>query len=148
MDIQKIETLQVIRYLESNNGKYLHHKSSAKGEYGIMPKFLNDAKKEFRYKNVKLKEIDKASLGYDFIVKKIGTNSPEHVAYAWLNGVYKYKVQIPYRRPDISKHWYVKRFKVAALTYSKVPEVLRILPVLSVPELSLLAKQDVRPVIH
>jgi hypothetical protein len=109
-DIQKTETLQIIRYLESNNGKFLNHKSSAKGEYGIMPKFLDDAKKHFKYNKIILNENQKASIGYDFVVKKIGTDDPYHVAYAWINGVYKLK-PLPYRRPEVLSHWYVKRFK-------------------------------------
>jgi hypothetical protein len=137
MDMQKTETLKIIRYLESSDGKYLQHASSAKGEYGIMPKFLSDAKKAFKYKNVKLSEIQKASLGYDFVVKTIGTDSPEHVAYAWLNGVYKYNTKIPYRRPDISKHWYVKRFKASVSSDLKVHRMLASLPAPLVPELRL-----------
>lgn len=119
MDIQKIETLQIIRYLESNNGKYTHHKSSAKGDYGIMPKFLADAKQTFKYKNVKLTDFQKASLGYDFVVYKIGTNNPIHVAYAWNNGVYKIK-PMPYRREDVLNHWYVRRFKSRMLAVDQI----------------------------
>lgn len=109
-DIQKVETLKVIRYLESNNGKYTNHASSAQGEYGIMPKSLADAKKSFNYKTVKLNcDHSKASLYYDFVVKTIGTNDPAHVAYSWLNGPYKIP-KIPLRRKNVLEHWYVKRF--------------------------------------
>lgn len=123
MDIQKTETLQIIRYLESNNGKYTNHKSSAQGEYGIMPKFLADAKQAFNYKNVKLSEPQKASIAYDFVVRKIGTSDPEHVAYAWLNGVYKYNTKIPYRRPNVKKHWYVKRFNSRISSRAYLPVI-------------------------
>jgi hypothetical protein len=109
-DIQKVETLKVIRYLESCNGKYTNHTSSAEGEYGIMPKSLADAKRSFNYKHVVIGEHSKASLYYDFVVKTIGTNDPAHVAYSWLSGAYKLK-PIPYKRPDVMKHWYVVRFK-------------------------------------
>ena len=123
IDIQKTQTLQVIRYLESNDGKYTNHASSAKGDYGIMPKFLADAKKSFSYKSVKLTDHAKASICYDFIVKTIGTSDPKHVAYAWLNGPYKLG-KIPYRRADIRKHWYVKRF---TNLYTETPIVSSIL---------------------
>jgi hypothetical protein len=109
-DIHKIETLKVIRYLESNNGKYTNHKSSAKGDYGLMPKSLEDAKKSFNYSKIKLDcDHSKARLYYDFIVKTIGTNDPAHVAYSWLNGPYKIP-KIPLRRKNVLDHWYVKRF--------------------------------------
>lgn len=113
IDIQKTQTLQVIRYLESCNGKYTKHASSAKGEYGIMPKSLEDARKSFSYHKVVIGDHNKASLYYDFIVKTIGTSDPEHIAFAWLNGPYKIK-PIPYRRSDVRHHWYVKRFKERA----------------------------------
>lgn len=119
-DIQKIETLKVIRYLESNNGKYTNHASSAQGEYGIMPKSLEDAKKSFNYKKVKLNTEDKkASLYYDFVVKTIGTNDPAHVAYSWLNGPYKIP-KIPLRRKNVLEHWYVLRFKKKMIASSSV----------------------------
>jgi len=119
-DIQKIETLKVIRYLESNNGKYTNHASSAQGEYGIMPKSLEDAKKSFKYKNTKVNCDDsKASLYYDFVVKTIGTNDPAHVAYSWLNGPYKLP-KIPFRRQNVFEHWYVKRFNKKVLASSSV----------------------------
>jgi hypothetical protein len=119
-DIQKIETLKVIRYLESNNGKYTNHASSAKGDYGLMPKSLEDAKKSFSYKKVKLNcDHSKARLYYDFIVKTIGTDDPAHVAYSWLNGPYKIP-KIPFRRKNVLEHWYVKRFKQKVLASSSV----------------------------
>lgn len=127
-DIQKVETLKVIRYLESNNGKYTNHASSAQGDYGIMPKSLADAKKSFSYKTVKLNcDHSRASLYYDFVVKTIGTSDPAHVAYSWLNGPYKLK-GIPYRRDNVLKHWYVKRFTKKGLASSSVPRILTDFP--------------------
>ena len=127
-DIQKIETLKVIRYLESNNGKYTNHASSAEGEYGLMPKSLEDAKKSFNYKHVKVdNDHKKAALYYDFVVKTIGTNDPAHVAYSWLNGPYKIP-KIPYRRANVLEHWYVKRFKKRVLASSSVIRTLTDFP--------------------
>lgn len=126
-DIQKTQTLQVIRYLESHNGKYTNHASSAEGEYGIMPKSLADAKRSFNYKHVVVGEHSKASLYYDFVVKTIGTNDPAHVAYSWLNGPYKIP-KIPLRRKNVLKHWYVKRFMKRAPVSFSVIQTLTIFP--------------------
>lgn len=111
-DLQKTNTLKIIRFLESNDGRYVKHKSSAKGAYGIMPKFLKDVKKHFNYKKVIVNDDKKASISYDFLVQKMKTNNPYYIAYAWYNGAYKLK-PIPYRRPNIYKHWYVERFHKA-----------------------------------
>jgi hypothetical protein len=127
-DIQKAETLKIIRYLESSDGKLMNHKSSAKGEYGIMPFFLKDVKKAFGYSDVKLKDDHaRASLCYDYIVKQIGTRKPANVAYAWYAGTFKLK-PIPYRRPDITKHFYVKRFKAKAVASSLTVKTLIYFP--------------------
>jgi hypothetical protein len=127
-DIQKTETLKVIRYLESNNGKYTNHASSAQGDYGIMPKSLGDARKTFKYKKVDLNcDHSKARLYYDFVVKTIGTDDPAHVAYSWLNGPYKIP-KIPLRRKNVLEHWYVKKFMKKALASSAVPRILTDFP--------------------
>lgn len=127
-DVQKLNTLKVIRYLESNNGKYTNHASSAQGDYGLMPKSLEDARKSFKYKKIKLNcDHSRASLYYDFVVKTIGTNDPVHVAYSWLNGPYKIP-KIPLRRKNVLEHWYVKRFKKKVLASSSVIRTLTDFP--------------------
>lgn len=108
-DIQKIETLQIIRYMESNNGKNTHHRSSAYGLYGIKP----DTALEIGYHINKQNEDKVASKLYDTLCAKLNTQNPDIIVYAWLKGVYGAKKQINkplYYRP-ISSHWHVKKYR-------------------------------------
>jgi hypothetical protein len=107
--IIKEETLNIIRKIESNNGKDTKHKSDAFGDYGIR---INTAK-ELGYIITKKNERKVASAFYDEITKKLNTNNPEVVVYAWLKGIYGAKKQINkplYYRP-ISSHWHVKKYR-------------------------------------
>lgn len=114
----KTETLQIIRYLESNNGKYTKHNSSAFGSYGIKPvTALEYTGMNINYKN----EDVVASKLYDKITEELNTKDPNAIVFAWLNGVYGTKrylgKPIPYK--SILNHWHVKKYRNKVTPYKR-----------------------------
>ena len=115
--IIKEETLNIIRSLESNDGKNLAHKSSAFGQYGIKP----STAKELGYHITKKNERKVASIFYDKITNQLHTQDPEIVVYAWLVGIYgakaKINMGIPYK--SYKNHWHVKKYRKHISYYEK-----------------------------
>ena len=95
--------------MESNNGKNIHHRSSAFGSYGIKPSTAH----ELGYNITKKNEDKVASKLYDTLCAKLNTQNPDIIVYAWLKGLYGAKKQInkpiPYR--SVVTHWHVKKYR-------------------------------------
>jgi hypothetical protein len=114
----KTETLQIIREIESNNGKSVQHNSSAYGEYAIKPSTA------FEYTGVKINYHNQHKVAaklYDKITEELNTEDPNAVVYAWLKGTTGAKRQlykpIPYR--SIKTHWHVKKYRQKLTEYDK-----------------------------
>jgi hypothetical protein len=116
-ELVKKETIQIIAQLESNNGKYINHKSSAMGIYGIKPSTARELGFEISDKNQKIV----AEFLYEDICTKLRTKDPNIVVYAWLKGIYGAKKQInkpiPYR--SILTHWHVEKYRKKLTDYDK-----------------------------
>lgn len=114
----KTETLQIIRLIESNNGKNVQHKSSAYGDFAIKPSTALEYTGMQITKHNQKKVAEKL---YDKITAELKTEDPNAVVYAWLKGTTGAKRQlnkpIPYR--SISSHWHVKKFRKHLSEYDK-----------------------------
>lgn len=114
----KAETLQIIRLIESNNGKYVQHKSSAVGDYGIKPSTA------FQYTGMQINKHNQAKVAsklYDKITAALKTEDPNAVVYAWLKGTAGAKRQLNkplYYRP-ITEHYHVKKYRKHLSHYDK-----------------------------
>ena len=106
--IQKEQTLQIIRYMESNNGKDTHHASSAYGSYGIKP----TTALELGYKITKKNEHEVASKLYDKL-STIAKGNTRDIVYGWLKGSNGLRRQ--YNKPlyyrNIENHWHVLKYR-------------------------------------
>jgi hypothetical protein len=114
----KTQTLQIIKYIESNDGRNIAHNSTAFGSYGIKP----STAKELGYNITKKNEGLVASSFYDEISKKLNTSDPNIIVYAWLKGIYGAKKQInkPLLYRPINQHWHVKKYRKYLSYYDKI----------------------------
>ena len=114
-----VETLQIIKQIESEGCKNTIHKSDAIGCYGLRPVALKEigvSSKKFKYASVKFQ--DKVAYKYaEKILSYARYQSVDFLLYGWLNGPtaakkmaekYNYGL-IPYRNP-FKHHWYLKRY--------------------------------------
>lgn len=114
----KTETIQIIRYIESNNGKNVQHKSIAYGEYGIKPSTA------LEYTGMKINKHNQKKVAeklYDRITAELKTEDPNAVVYAWLKGTTGAKRQLNkplYYRP-ITEHYHVKKYRKHLSEYDK-----------------------------
>ena len=106
--IQKVETLQIIKYMESNNGRNTKHASSAFGLYGIKPNTALELGYHINEKN----ESEVAGKLYDKLAV-IAKGNPDAIVYGWLKGEYGLKRQYSkplYYRP-LGAHWHVRKYR-------------------------------------
>lgn len=114
----KTTTLQIIRQIESNNGKNVQHKSSAFGDFGIKP---STALEYTGMEITKANQHKVASKLYDRITADLKTHDPNVIVFAWLNGTAgtkRYLNKPLYYRP-IKQHWHVKKFNKHITEYNK-----------------------------
>ncbi|MFZ4411504.1 MAG: hypothetical protein ACOYOV_00375 [Bacteroidales bacterium] len=111
--IQKVETLQIIRYMESNNGRNTKHASDAYGSFGIKPNTALELGYHINEKN----ESEVAGKLYDKLAV-IAKGNTDAIVYGWLKGEYGLKRQYNkplYYRP-LGSHWHVRKYR-RYLTY-------------------------------
>lgn len=114
----KTETLQIIRLIESNNGKNVQHKSSAFGDYAIKPTTA------LEYTGMQITKHNQKRVAeklYDKISKELRTADPNAIVYAWLKGTTGAKRQLNkplYYRP-ITEHYHVKKYRKHLSEYDK-----------------------------
>lgn len=114
----KTETLQIIRLIESNNGKNVQHKSEAFGDYAVKPSTA------LQYTGMKINKHNQKTVAeklYDKITAELKTEDPNAIVYAWLKGTTGAKRQLNkpiYYRP-ITEHYHVKKYRKYLSEYDK-----------------------------
>jgi len=114
--IQKQQTLSIIKYMESNNGKNTNHASSAFGLYGIKP----TTALELGYHITKKNETEVANKLYDKL-SVIAQGNTSAIVYGWLKGANGLRRQYNkplYYRP-IESHWHVKKYNKYLSEYQR-----------------------------
>lgn len=94
--------------IESNNGQYTRHNSSAFGKYAIKPATA----KELGYRISKRNEQEVAEKLYDKL-NTIAKGNGDMIAYGWLmgyTGLKRLANKPLYYRP-VTAHWHVKKYR-------------------------------------
>ena len=123
-----VETLKIIKHIESNNCQNTNHKSDAIGCYGLRPIALKDISISIPHKYPEKLQDKHAEMYAKRILSYTSHPTEDFLVYAWLNGpTAAKKLQkecnygiIPFRN-CFKDHWYNKRYNKLKLTHpSKV----------------------------